>query len=485
MGSAVYPAPSTGGAAFPGAGSLAASAYTTKLWWSTTLSAGTYIFYGTPSGSPTILRDQATGFDSNRNYASTSPSGTGATGSVFSLGSYDQVLSTGILENSPAVFKLTASSLVQFTCSWKIINNLSDRGMWNLANNPNHGTSNNAWDNGVTSDYVLIGSYNRDGNGYRHAIVPHLGPVGYAHHTVEIPTFHLSTDNNEGLSLAAHWNSKFYIGYGTGSTSNKFYSSTDGTNFSDISPTGLQNSPSSMMWSGQSLSSPNANYVVTSDSSSANNHLASSTDGVTWTTRASGQTGKSLYGTAFSTTLSRWVVVGTGGACSTSADGITWTARTMPGTSHNYYSLIFNPTVGKFLAVAGSRTAAVGGAALSTDGITWTGINISAKNVTSNTTIDSTLNGYWMSAQSADGKMHIVDGNFTMYNSQGYLWTSTDGITWSVSHMGINFNSSAYMNTVSYGPSIWFPRISTDDYNGGMICYAQPAIYQVYNSAIV
>jgi hypothetical protein len=481
MGLAVYPAPSTGGAAFPGAGSLVASAYTTKLYWTTTLSAGTYFFYGLPEGSPTITRDSAQGYDSNRNYANVSPSGSGQTNSAFSLHAYNQVYSQSIPPNSPAVFKLSTSAKVQFGVSWKIINHLQEGGMFRLDSSSQHGGQLITWVSGNQSDYMMLSLYNRDGNGWRNFIIQHPGPNGILNSNVDFPSFHLSTVNNEAINMCAHLNGKFWVGYGTGAAANKFYSSTDGTNWGNVSPSGLNNSPSNMAWSGSSLANPNANYVVISDSSGQNSNLASSTDGVTWATRSSGQN-YSLYGVAYG--ANKWVVTGYNGACSTSADGITWTARTMPSTIISYSQLVWNATVGKFLAIMSWRTTAVGNAALSTDGITWTAVTIASKNFSNPTGMDATSANYQMANTAPQfSKLHVIDGEFVGY-ANGLVWTSSDGTNWTATNTGLT-GSGAFMVSPTFGPALHCGKTACDDYSPQSVAYVQPAVYQVYSSTIV
>jgi hypothetical protein len=89
---------------------------------------------------------------------------------------------------------------------------------------------------------------------------------------------------------------------------------------------------------------------------------ASSTDGITWTTRTmpSAAWTASTYGNGL------FVAVSTTSSAASSTDGITWTLRTMPANTL-WYGVAYGN--GVFASVSGNNITT---AASSTDGITWT-----------------------------------------------------------------------------------------------------------------
>ena len=105
--------------------------------------------------------------------------------------------------------------------------------------------------------------------------------------------------------------------------------------------------------------------TVASNSTTA----ASSTDGITWTTRT---LPTNTYWKSATFGNNTFVSVATfSTSAATSTDGITWTARTLPA-SYTWNSVTFGNNT--FLTVGYESTAA----ATSTDGITWTLRTISA-----------------------------------------------------------------------------------------------------------
>lgn len=189
--------------------------------------------------------------------------------------------------------------------------------------------------------------------------------------------------------------------------------------------------------------------------------LATSTDGITWTTRSSGST-SSITSIAFGN--STYVYGAFGGGISSSTDAVTWVARTS-GTTSNINAVTF----GNSLFVAGGA----GGVLLSsTDGTTWTSrtsgttssINSLAYGnskyvyVGVNGAIGSSTDAItWTSGNIGIGislNYLIFDGSvFRMTITGGgiqRLWTSTDGITWT---LNAGSGTTTNLNVVGYGNS--------------------------------
>lgn len=140
--------------------------------------------------------------------------------------------------------------------------------------------------------------------------------------------------------------------------------------------------------------------------------FATSTDGITWTTRTS-PSGLGHQGITFGSGLFV-TVVGNGTTSTsiyTSTDGITWTARTSPSTG--YQGVFFGNSL--FVAFGSSIVST------STDGITWT---------------SRTAAGAWVGCSYGASKFVLVsNGTAAAY--------STDGATWTVTTNGISGGSGA------------------------------------------
>lgn len=151
-----------------------------------------------------------------------------------------------------------------------------------------------------------------------------------------------------------------------------------------------------------------------------------STDGITWTTRAAST--YSVYDIAFGAGL--YVAVGLAGQLETSPDGITWTARTSGFGSAYIRSITFGN--GVFVAVGDSGTLAT-----SSDGITWT-LRTSGFGTTN---INSVTFATYPAA-------------FVAAGDSGTLATSSDGITWTARTSG--FGTTA-IKSVGYNSTgqVW------------------------------
>ena len=188
-------------------------------------------------------------------------------------------------------------------------------------------------------------------------------------------------------------------------------------------------------------------FVAVSGSSAA----ASSTDGITWTTRT--LPSSSAWNAVTVNPNTGIFVAVAGGAASTvaasSTDGITWVARTLPSAS--WYTCTVNPTTGIFVALSRASTVA----ASSTDGFTWTARTLpftssfwDAVAVNPNTGIFAAVAQGTDAASSTDGITWVartMPTNSTWYgcavnpntgifvavaNNSTAAASSTDGITW-------------------------------------------------------
>lgn len=168
----------------------------------------------------------------------------------------------------------------------------------------------------------------------------------------------------------------------------------------------------------QALAFGNSIFVAVSGGDAASNIAASSTDGITWTSRtlpASVFWSDVVYGDKFVAIAGggSWFggSAGTGYTSSTptsatSTDGITWTPRTMP-SSERWSAVTYGN--GRYVAISGGPTNS-NVAAYSTDGINWT-----TSALPQSTTWTSITYG---------------NGIFVAVSRNTIAATSPDGVTW-------------------------------------------------------
>ena len=145
------------------------------------------------------------------------------------------------------------------------------------------------------------------------------------------------------------------------------------------------------------------------------NNIVSSTDAVTWVTRASANTA-GIYCVAYGN--STFVAAGVSGSVSSSTDSITWSSRTTPQTTYSYRSIAYG--AGVFVTVA-SATSVGGGAvpnvAVSTNGTTWTGVTLA-------------FSGNYANPVDRDS-LTFANNLFWFRDSQNSnIFVSTNGTTW-------------------------------------------------------
>ena len=205
--------------------------------------------------------------------------------------------------------------------------------------------------------------------------------------------------------------------YGTlfvlGANNGNLYTSTNGTSWTART----SNVTGSITALGYNAALTNGRYVLGTDDSPA--QIASSTDGITWTTRSTGGTINQIRAIGVAPSLTnRYVFGGDGGTITTSTDGVTWTTRST-GTSQRIQAITFG--AGRYAYCADSVYGS------STDGVTWT--------APASITGSPTLGG-------------ITFGNnlFVMSAAGGQVFTSTDAITWSP-------NTTFTYNTIVYNSS--------------------------------
>jgi hypothetical protein len=156
--------------------------------------------------------------------------------------------------------------------------------------------------------------------------------------------------------------------------------------------------------------------------------------GITWVARTLPTASVSLFGIAWSPTLSLFAAVGSANAIYTSPDGVTWTQRTGPGTSHNMFQVKWFPSpVSKFIATTNADFH--GDLVASSDGITWTNMTMGSGQISFTETIEySPALGMLMTNNSNGAEVSYSTNN-------GSTWTiatltganKLHGLAWSAS----------------------------------------------------
>lgn len=259
------------------------------------------------------------------------------------------------------------------------------------------------------------------------------------------------------LPASASWSSVAtdgtnYVAVSSGSTQGAL--STNGTTWTSVTL------PSSANW--QKVAFGNGLWVAVAGGTNGSNAAATSTDGTNWTARTLPATAN-WVDVKWSTGLQRWVAVADCGRAGviTSADAITWTAKAMPtplgfsmlrGNSSNMIAIATPPNGGYNFIVARSTD----------QGATWTyyrkwfqGTTTTAESATSYGPIQ------WRVAF-ANSRFVIVSAAGT---TAGYVvYHSTDGLTWTKVQVtstlaratpnAIAWNGTAWMISHPYSSSV-------------------------------
>ncbi len=157
--------------------------------------------------------------------------------------------------------------------------------------------------------------------------------------------------------------------------------------------------------------------------------IAYSTDGITWTEVDSPFGSSTIYSVCYGD--GKFVAGGASGKMAYSTDGVNWTAVTDStfGNNTTIYSICYEK--GKYVAVGGYRVSSMtittyhGKMAYSTDGVTWTSIDISAFG---NYRIYSICYGNGKFVAVGGRPDTIIQGTST--GAGGKMAYSIDGVTW-------------------------------------------------------
>ena len=152
-----------------------------------------------------------------------------------------------------------------------------------------------------------------------------------------------------------------FVTVGSGSTLAKVATSPDGITWTTCNPR-TSNSWQSVTWS------PELGLLVAVSNSGTGNRVITSPDGITWTSRTSAAD-NGWSSVTWSPELSLFVAVGNGSTFMTSSDGITWT--TCASLYSLWSSVTWSPELSLFVAVTRSTGTQM---RISSNGITWSTI---------------------------------------------------------------------------------------------------------------
>lgn len=189
-----------------------------------------------------------------------------------------------------------------------------------------------------------------------------------------------------------------------------------------------------------------------------------SNDAFTWTASTLPTGPTAWMAAAANTTGSLFVAVGTGPTtvAASSTDGKTWTSRTIP--TGVWQSVIY--AAGQFVATCSNSGATCNFVAISTDGITWSTVNVSGLPSgnfnsiafgaglfvtfnTGNNHVFSSPDALTWTDRGAQGGGFVVYGNgvnasgFCLLDGLGNSYTSANGTSWASHSGGITFGNGA------------------------------------------
>ena len=196
-----------------------------------------------------------------------------------------------------------------------------------------------------------------------------------------------------------------------------------------------------------------------------NGRCASSTDGITWTTRTSG-TASSLRLGAYNSTAGLFVIATSGGTVMTTTDAITFNTNTTTTTTQLNWST-YDSTSGLY-AVAGNG----GYLATSTDAVTWTP---QVSTTTAQLTGVNRTNGVWFSTAN---NVILTSTDAVTWVSQNVPITGATQVLWTGSKFVLN--SRSYMAyTSGYGTYWQNERMAISVLIGGMQAFSSDGTYMI------
>jgi hypothetical protein len=426
MGIQSIPAPATASPPFLGAGSVVVNDVNSAGYFTTTLTAGNYLITVNAGGnSPTQTQSDSLEGMYGWSYHSYESSVRGHT----------------IPYGKSAVVTITTTSTIWLGVSWESPHFIHNYGFYN-DNSGNRVTCNvnyadptkpviaNAYSSNIRVRAIPEASkgknlmpWNDENTTNRASASPSVG-IG----------------SNQNQFQFGYLQGRYYVQPegGTGG-SGVIYSSTDTVTWASTTVTGLSGSIQDY-----AFGSHNSYRMCVADGGGTGNGIASSTDGVSWTTRSI-----PVASTLYACTAGNGIFVAVGGVTSgagpgifTSTDSITWSQRTSPLS--NAQGATFATVAyanGLYLAIADAYDVNVGGsAALSTNGTTWTVCSprfaaaaegtqtAGGHNWTANFTIVKNA-GISLSPQS---KLQSALNRFWLNRNNGQMYTSTNGSKWDV-----------------------------------------------------
>ena len=219
---------------------------------------------------------------------------------------------------------------------------------------------------------------------------------------------------DDNLSFRLYW---YALTYGNGkfvAIDYKGYisTSTDGLHWTVATQNTQLGSLQSDNW--RALAYTGSKFVLLSEDFS----ISTSTDGTTWTTPVSVYPGYSGYFGSLAYDGNKLIAINTRGNISTSNDdGTTWTTPTSSSSFNSGYGLCYG--IGKYVSINGY------GISVSTDLQNWTtGIAVQPSYTLYN--------------------IVYAFGKFIIISTNGYIYTSTDGTTWTSGNNVINMPDSGW-----------------------------------------
>jgi hypothetical protein len=163
--------------------------------------------------------------------------------------------------------------------------------------------------------------------------------------------------------------------------------------------------------------------------------LATSTDGITWTQQAGATTTIAGSGNSNSAKYAngKWVLAGYINSIFYSSDAISWTGVTLPagatGTAFMYGPPVYESN--KWVVLRGGTSKS--SVCYSSDGVSWTAVTLSG--------------GSWGATPYAWQGPESSNGIFKILTSGNVLYTSTDGVTWTLETYPLGETARGISNT--------------------------------------